>query len=68
MLVLVGLTVGLPASWMTARAIRGLLFDVGPSDPVTFVAVLVILGVVAALGGYVPARRATQVDPAITLR
>ena len=53
---------------MTARAIRGLLFDVGPSDPVTFVAVLVILGVVAALGGYVPARRATPVAPAITLR
>jgi predicted permease len=67
-LVLAGLGFGLPASWMAAQAIRGLLFDVGASDPPTFVAALLILSAVAALAGYVPARRATRVDPAIALR
>jgi predicted permease len=67
-LVLVGLACGLPLSWMAARGISGLLFDVGAADPPTFVAALAILSAVAALAGYVPARRATQVDPAIALR
>jgi len=67
-MVMLGVVIGLPASWMAGRAIRGLLFDVGSSDPATFVAVLALLGVVALLAGYVPARRATQVDPAIALR
>ena len=67
-LVVIGVVVGLPVSWLAARAIRGLLFDVGVSDPATFAAVLAVLGGVAALAGYVPARRATKVDPAIALR
>ena len=67
-LVVAGLIVGLPLSWMAARAIRGFLFDVGTADPVTFVSVLLILGGVAALAGLVPARRAAKVDPAIALR
>jgi ABC-type antimicrobial peptide transport system permease subunit len=67
-LVVAGLICGLPLSWMATRAIRGLLFDVGASDPPTFVAALAILSTVAALAGYVPARRATRVDPAIALR
>lgn len=67
-LALSGVVVGLPASWLAARAIRGLLFDVGASDPAIFTVVLVILVGVAALAGYVPAHRATHVDPAIALR
>jgi ABC-type antimicrobial peptide transport system permease subunit len=67
-LVLLGVAVGLPASWLATRAIRGLLFDVGSSDPVTYAGVLVVLAVVAVLAGYVPARRATRIDPAIALR
>ena len=67
-LVAIGLFVGLPASWLAARALRGLLFDVGTSDPSTFTAVLLVLGAVAMLAGYIPARRATRVDPAIALR
>jgi predicted permease len=67
-MVLFGVAIGLPASFLTARAIRGLLFDVGASDPATFGAVLAVLGLVALLAGYLPARRATQVDPAIALR
>jgi predicted permease len=59
-----GLLIALPA----ARLLDGLLFGVAPFDPVTFVAVPVILGAAALLAVYVPARRATKVDPAIVLR
>jgi predicted permease len=67
-LVVIGLAIGLPASAVAARAIRGLLYNVGASDPITFMSVLAILGCVALLAGYLPARRATRVDPAIALR
>lgn len=67
-LLVFGVALGLPMSWMAARALGGLLFDVGSSDPVTFAAVLMVLATVAAVAGYVPARRATRVDPAIALR
>ena len=67
-LVVVGVLVGVPASWMASRAIRGLLFDVGASDPATYAIVLGVMCVVAVLAGYMPARRATQVDPAVALR
>jgi len=67
-LVAMGVLVGLPASWLAARAIRGLLFDVGPADPWTFTAVLLIQAIVAALASYFPSRRATRVDPAASLR
>ena len=67
-LAVLGLTLGLPLSWMAARAIRGLLYDVGSFDATTFGATLLVLVAVAACGGYFPARRATQVDPALALR
>jgi predicted permease len=67
-LAVLGLALGLPLSWMAARAIRGLLYDVGSFDIVTFGAVLVALAFVAACGGYLPARRATRVDPALALK
>ena len=51
-----------------ARLIRGLLFEVSASDPVTFVAVAAALLAVALLASYIPARRATRVDPMIALR
>ena len=67
-LVVLGVIVGVPASWIASRAIRGLLFDVGSSDPATYAVVLAVMCVVAVLAGYVPARRATQVDPSVALR
>ena len=67
-LVVMGLVVGLPLSWLATRAIRGLLYEVGPSDPVTYALVLATLAAVAAFAGLVPARRATRIDPAIALR
>ena len=63
-----GLTLGLPLSWMAARTIRGLLYDVGSFDAVTFGVTFLALVVVAGGAGYFPARRATRVDPAIALK
>jgi predicted permease len=67
-LVLAGLAAGIPVSWMAAGAIRGFLFGVESTDPMTFGAVLLLLGGVAALAGYVPARRASRIDPITALR
>ncbi|MEX2260660.1 MAG: ABC transporter permease [Bryobacteraceae bacterium] len=67
-LALVGLMIGVPAAWMAARAIQGLLFGVTSSDPVTFAAVLALLVAVAALAGYLPARRASRLNPLDALR
>jgi len=67
-LAVAGVAIGLPLSLATTRALRGLLFGVVPTDPVTFAAVLAVLGGVVALAGYLPARRATQVDPGIALK
>jgi predicted permease len=63
-----GLAVGIPASWVSARAIQGLLFGIESADPVTFAAVLVLMVVVATVAGYLPARRAARIDPLTALR
>ena len=67
-LALIGMLLGGAASWALARALSGLLFGVTPGDPVTFLAMLVILTAVAALAGYLPARRASRIDPMVALR
>ncbi len=64
----VGMTLGLGASWALGRALQGLLFGIRPSDPATFAAALLILIGVAALAGYLPARRASRLDPVEALR
>jgi predicted permease len=64
----IGIGIGAAASWILARALGGLLFDVTASDPATFVSVLLLLTAVAALAGYLPARRASRIDPMVALR
>jgi putative ABC transport system permease protein len=68
LLTLIGGGVGLMASLCAARLIRGLLYGIEPIDATTFVAVPGLLGAVCLLASYIPARRATRVDPMIALR
>lgn len=63
-----GIALGAAASWWLVRAVAGLLYGVEPRDPATFAAMSVLLGLVALLAGYVPARRASRVDPMVALR
>jgi predicted permease len=64
----IGMLVGIAASWALARTLSGLLFGVTSSDPVTFAGMLLILTAVTAIAGYLPARRASRIDPMSALR
>ena len=67
-LVGLSLALGLVASLVLGRLIAGLLYQVRPADPLTFLGIGVLLASVAILACYLPARRATRVDPALALR
>ena len=64
----IGIAVGVAGSIVVAHLITSLLFGTTPTDPATFVAMVVLLGVVAGLAGYLPARRASRINPMVALR
>jgi ABC-type antimicrobial peptide transport system permease subunit len=63
-----GLAIGVAGALAVTRVMASLLFDLSPTDPLTFVGVTVVLGAVAVLASYLPARRAARVDPIVALR
>jgi ABC-type antimicrobial peptide transport system permease subunit len=64
----IGMVIGTAASWALAKGASGLLFGVTPRDPGTFAAMLIVLTLVALVAGYLPARRASRIDPMVALR
>ena len=67
-LIAIGLAAGVPASLACARLIQSKLFGLKPADPLTLAAALGIMIAVGTVSGYLPARRASKVDPLIALR
>jgi putative ABC transport system permease protein len=68
MLALIGMVIGLLSAFWLMRLMQSLLFDVSVTDPMTFAGVALILAVVAFMACYIPARRATKVDPMVALK
>ncbi len=65
---LVGVTVGLAAAIGLTRFMSTLLYGVGPADPMTYTVAAALVGVIALLATYLPARRAMRIDPMIAMR
>ena len=63
-----GIALGIGVALVLTRVMSALLFGVGPMDPVTYAAVSAVLAAVALLATYLPARRASRVDPIVALR
>ena len=64
----IGIVLGTAASWALARLLTGFLFGVTSNDPVTFLGMVMVLTAVAVTAGYLPARRASRIDPMSALR
>jgi putative ABC transport system permease protein len=68
LLSIAGVAIGLAGAMWTTRYLQGLLFGLTPLDPATFAGVALVFLAVATAAAYVPARRATTVDPSVALR
>jgi predicted permease len=67
-LALIGIALGTAGSLAATKWIASLLFNMAPTDPLTFSGIIVLLGMAAFVAGYIPARRASRIDPMIALR
>ena len=65
---MLGAALGIVGALAVSRLVRALLFGVTPTDPLTYGAVVVLMVTIGAVAGWLPARRATSIDPASTLR
>ena len=68
MLVAIGVAIGLVCAVAAGRTISSLLFGLASTDPFTMVGAIVVMVLVSALAGYLPARRASRTDPMVALR
>jgi putative ABC transport system permease protein len=67
-LTLAGIVIGLMASFALTRVMESLLFGISKTDPITFIAIAFVVGIVPLVACYIPAQRATKVDPIVALR
>ena len=67
-MVAAGFAIGIPVALVAARGLSGLLFGIGAADPVALAGTVLVMSSVALVAGYVPARRASRIDPIIALR
>ncbi|HKD83078.1 MAG TPA: ABC transporter permease [Candidatus Angelobacter sp.] len=67
-LVIAGVLIGVPAAMLSSRALNSMLFGIGHNDPTSMALVIAILAGIALLASFIPARRATKVDPMVALR
>jgi predicted permease len=67
-LLAVGMSIALPASWLLSQTVRSQLYGIKPLDPLSMALASVVIGCVALAAGYLPARRATRIDPMRALR
>jgi len=68
LLVLAGVIVGIPAALLSSRLLNSMIFGLKSTDPLSMLIVTVLLGAIAAFAGFLPARRATKIDPVVALR
>lgn len=68
LLVVIGLAFGIPLALLSCRTLQSFLFGLKSTDPLSLIAVVALLGIVAAIAGFIPARRAAKIDPMVALR
>ena len=68
LLVLAGVIVGIPAAILSSRLLNSMIFGLKTTDPISMLMVIVVLGLIAGIAGFIPARRATKIDPIVALR
>jgi ABC-type antimicrobial peptide transport system permease subunit len=68
LLTVIGICIGLPVAFVSTHLLASMLFGVKPDDPVSILAAMLVMITVALFAGYLPARRASRIDPTIALR